>query len=152
MQPRRRAQKPGKQPGSEKAVPEQINGAQIAVHWKRIAAAAGEFCKRRRIWSIWLWRINFAKKIPGAFGTTRIAGLGQLLAHYTDTEHPPFWKWFVGGKLNICYNCVDRHLATKIKRPSFCGEPEHESPQVLTYRELCGTRERTAAMLRILPG
>jgi len=23
-------------------------------------------------------------------------------------EHPPFWKWFVGRKLNACYNCVDR--------------------------------------------
>ena len=28
-----------------------------------------------------------------------------------DTSKPPFWKWFVGGKLNACYNCVDRHLA-----------------------------------------
>src|SRR5215471_691940 len=23
---------------------------------------------------------------------------------------PPFAKWFVGGQLNACYNCVDRHL------------------------------------------
>src|SRR5450759_1362710 len=28
-----------------------------------------------------------------------------------DTSNPPFWKWFVGGRLNACYNCVDRHLA-----------------------------------------
>ena len=28
-----------------------------------------------------------------------------------DTSEPPFWKWFVGGKLNASYNCVDRHLA-----------------------------------------
>jgi acetyl-CoA synthetase len=27
-----------------------------------------------------------------------------------DTSNAPFWKWFVGGKLNACYNCVDRHL------------------------------------------
>ena len=26
-----------------------------------------------------------------------------------DTSNPPFWKWFVGGKLNASYNCVDRH-------------------------------------------
>jgi acetyl-CoA synthetase len=25
-----------------------------------------------------------------------------------DTSNPPFWKWFVGGRLNACYNCVDR--------------------------------------------
>src|SRR5512144_1269343 len=29
-----------------------------------------------------------------------------------DTSHPPFWKWFGGGRLNASYNCVDRHLAT----------------------------------------
>jgi len=29
-----------------------------------------------------------------------------------DTSDAPFWKWFVGGKLNACYNCVDRRLAT----------------------------------------
>ena len=29
-----------------------------------------------------------------------------------DTSNPPFWKWFVGGKLNASYNCVDRHLAS----------------------------------------
>ncbi len=27
-----------------------------------------------------------------------------------DTSDPPFWKWFVGGKINASYNCVDRHL------------------------------------------
>src|SRR5436853_4877702 len=26
---------------------------------------------------------------------------------------PPFAKWFIGGKLNACYNCVDRHIETK---------------------------------------
>jgi acetyl-CoA synthetase len=25
---------------------------------------------------------------------------------------PPFAKWFVGGKINISYNCLDRHLTT----------------------------------------
>src|SRR5258708_19645534 len=26
--------------------------------------------------------------------------------------HPPFAKWFVGGKINASYNCIDRHLTT----------------------------------------
>ena len=29
--------------------------------------------------------------------------------------HPPFAKWFVGGKTNASYNCLDRHLATPRK-------------------------------------
>ena len=28
-------------------------------------------------------------------------------------DNPPFSKWFVGGETNICYNAVDRHLATR---------------------------------------
>ena len=28
--------------------------------------------------------------------------------------HPPFSKWFVGGKLNACYNCVDRHIENSL--------------------------------------
>ena len=27
-----------------------------------------------------------------------------------DWSNPPFAKWFVGGKLNVAYNCVDRHV------------------------------------------
>src|SRR3954454_14210367 len=27
-----------------------------------------------------------------------------------DWSTPPFAKWFVGGKLNVAYNCVDRHV------------------------------------------
>ena len=27
-----------------------------------------------------------------------------------DTTHAPFYKWFVGGRTNTCYNAVDRHV------------------------------------------
>jgi hypothetical protein len=32
-----------------------------------------------------------------------------------DFSRPPFAKWFVGGKTNLCHNAVDRHAA---KRPN----------------------------------
>ena len=46
-----------------------------------------------------------------------------------DTSDAPFWKWFVGGKLNACYNCVDRHLERYRNKAAFIfvGEPETES-------------------------
>src|SRR6185436_6118740 len=31
-------------------------------------------------------------------------------AEALDWSNPPFAKWFVGGKLNVSYNCVDRHV------------------------------------------
>ena len=50
-----------------------------------------------------------------------------------DTSHPPFWKWFVGGRLNASYNCVDRHLPRHKNKTAihFVPEPEHEPIQHL---------------------
>src|SRR5713101_3796163 len=55
-----------------------------------------------------------------------------------DTSNPPFWKWFVGGKINVSYNCVDRHLAQYRNKAAiiFVPEPEEEDPVALTYQEL----------------
>ena len=50
---------------------------------------------------------------------------------------PPFAKWFVGGKLNAAYNCLDRHLKTWRKNKAAIvweGEPGDE--RVLTYNDL----------------
>ena len=40
-----------------------------------------------------------------------------------DTSDAPCWKWFVGGKINASYNCVDRHLpaAQKQSGPHLCA-------------------------------
>jgi acetyl-CoA synthetase len=67
-----------------------------------------------------------------------------------DTNDPPFWKWFVGGKLNACYNCVDRHLEKHRNKAAiiFVPEPESEEPVAITYQELYDRVNETAAMLR----
>jgi acetyl-CoA synthetase-like protein len=51
---------------------------------------------------------------------------------------PPFWKWFVGGKLNACYNCVDRHQPKYGNKAAliFAPEPKDEGYQAITYEEL----------------
>ncbi len=67
-----------------------------------------------------------------------------------DTSNPPFWKWFVGGRLNVSYNCVDRHLARYGNKAAFIWvpEPESEDTKVLTYRELYMRVNEFAALLR----
>ena len=55
-----------------------------------------------------------------------------------DWSEAPFAKWFVGGKLNVAYNCVDRHVeAGHGDRVAFhwVGEPVGES-RSLTYSDL----------------
>ncbi|GAB4343689.1 MAG: acetate--CoA ligase [Cyanophyceae cyanobacterium] len=50
---------------------------------------------------------------------------------------PPFVKWFVGGKLNISHNCLDRHLTTARKnKAALIWEGEPGDSRVLTYAQL----------------
>jgi acetyl-CoA synthetase len=50
---------------------------------------------------------------------------------------PPFAKWFVGGKLNISYNCLDRHLTTWRKnKAALIWEGEPGDSRTLTYAQL----------------
>ena len=67
-----------------------------------------------------------------------------------DTSNPPFWKWFVGGKINASYNCVDRHLAQYRNKAAiiFVPEPEDEPTFYLTYQELYNRVNEMAALLR----
>jgi acetyl-CoA synthetase len=67
-----------------------------------------------------------------------------------DTSNPPFWKWFVGGRLNASYNCVDRHLPTKANKAAFTWvpEPEAEETKTITYRDLYRRVNEFAAMLQ----
>jgi acetyl-CoA synthetase len=59
-------------------------------------------------------------------------------------------KWFVGGKLNASYNCVDRHLKTRQNKAAIIWEGEPGDTRVLTYRDLYREVNHTAAMLRRL--
>ena len=61
-------------------------------------------------------------------------------------------EWFVGGKLNVCYNCVDRHLKTWRKNKAALiweGETEGES-KTYTYQELYYEVTRFANVLKKL--
>jgi len=50
---------------------------------------------------------------------------------------PPFAKWFVGGKVNISYNCLDRHLTTWRKnKAALIWEGEPGDSRTLTYAQL----------------
>ena len=51
---------------------------------------------------------------------------------------PPYAKWFIGGKLNVCYNCVDRHVeAGRGDKVAFFweGEPEDDR-RAITFKDL----------------
>ena len=61
----------------------------------------------------------------------------------------PYAKWFVGGKLNVSYNCLDRHVATARKtKAAIIWEGEPGDARVLTYWDLYREVNRFAAALK----
>ena len=63
----------------------------------------------------------------------------------------PFAKWFVGGKLNVSYNCVDRHVeAGRGDKVAFHWEGEPGDTRTITYADLQTEVSRFAAVLRSL--
>ncbi len=67
-----------------------------------------------------------------------------------DSSNEPFYRWFVGGELNTCYNCVDRHVEQgRGDRTALI----HDSPvtgtkRVFTYARLRDEIARFAGVLR----
>ena len=63
----------------------------------------------------------------------------------------PFAKWFVGGELNACYNCVDRHLAgPRRNKVALIWEGEPGDSRVITYQMLAMEVGRCANALKKL--
>ncbi|MDQ1376988.1 MAG: acetyl-CoA synthetase [Acidimicrobiaceae bacterium] len=63
----------------------------------------------------------------------------------------PFAKWFVGGKLNVSYNCLDRHVAAgRGDRVAFHWEGEPGDTRTITYEQLLDEVQRFANVLKSL--
>ena len=63
----------------------------------------------------------------------------------------PFAKWFVGGQLNIAYNCLDRHVEAGLgDRVAYHWEGEPGDKRTITYAELTGEVSKFANVLKSL--
>ncbi|MDE2090976.1 MAG: acetate--CoA ligase [Gammaproteobacteria bacterium] len=131
----------------------EVSEAQIAVHWKEegFFQPPKKFIEQANVRDPGIRERFSLKKFPDCFKE-----YADMLTWYEpyktvlDTGKPPFWKWFVGGKLNASYNCVDRHLAQYRDKAAliFVGEPEEDPPVALTYQELYIRVNEMAALLR----
>ncbi|MET8278764.1 acetate--CoA ligase [Micromonospora sp. NPDC005174] len=65
-----------------------------------------------------------------------------------DWSNPPFAKWFVGGQLNVAYNCLDRHVeAGRGDKVAIHWEGEPGDTRTITYAELHALTCRAANAL-----
>ena len=66
-----------------------------------------------------------------------------------DHSQPPFSRWFVGGRTNLCHNAVDRHLAQRAEQPALIFiSTETDRTAQYTYRQLHDEVNCVAAMLK----
>lgn len=68
-----------------------------------------------------------------------------------DYARPPFRRWFVGGRTNLCHNAVDRHVAERGDQLALVGvSSETGQTRELSYRQLHREVNTFAAVLREL--
>ncbi|MGC1969542.1 MAG: acetate--CoA ligase [Candidatus Acidiferrales bacterium] len=117
-----------------------------------------EFSKEARVGSLEEYREMYAaaEADPEAFWGKQAKLLNWFEAPQKTLEwNPPHAKWFVGGKLNVAYNCLDRHLEKNANKPALMWEAEDGSTIQYTFAELhervCRFANALEA-LRVKPG
>nr|HEO65048.1 acetate--CoA ligase [Spirochaetota bacterium] len=65
-----------------------------------------------------------------------------------DETSAPFYKWFVGGKLNVSTQCLDRHLDKRGDKTAILFEGEPGDKRAITYRELSNEVNKAANLLK----
>ncbi len=131
--------------------------AEIAVHWKEeeLIYPPTTFVAQANMADPGIYERFSEDRYPECFKEYADMLTWDHYWHTTlDTSNPPFWKWFVGGKLNASYNCVDRHLQKYKNKAAliWVPEPEDEPDRVITYQELFVQVNEFAALLRDFAG
>ena len=131
--------------------------AEIAVHWgeEKYVYPTSEFIAQANMTDPSVFDRFSLENFPNCFKE-----YADLLSWYEywhttlDTSDAPCCKWFVGGKINASYNCVDRHLAKNRNKTAihFAPEPIGEKYEHITYQELYVRVNEFAALLRDFAG
>src|SRR6266850_1546540 len=117
------------------------------LHEERVFPPAREFSKRAHISSLAQYRKLYHESIRSPEKFWAKQAKNELLWFKPWTKvlqwKEPFAKWFVGGQLNVSYNCLDRHLGTaRANKAALIWEGEPAGPgklgeeRTLTYKQL----------------
>ena len=110
------------------------------LHEERIFAPPEEFVQRAHIRSMEDYeRLRAeASQSPDLFWARMAAELDWFRNWDTVLQwDAPHAKWFVGGKINVSYNCLDRHLASwRRNKAAIIWEGEPGDQRTLTYQQL----------------
>ncbi len=135
----------------------EVTEAEIAVHWKEeeYYYPPAKFIGQANLKDPAITQRFSLDRFPDCFREyADLLSWDQYWHTTLDASNAPFWKWFVGGKLNACYNCVDRHLRKYKNKAAFIfvPEPEDEPHVAWTYQELYVRVNEVTALLRDFAG
>ena len=135
----------------------QVSEAQIAVHWREEENyyPPKEFVEQANAADPAIFDRFSEEQFPDCFKEYADLLTWDEPWHTTlDTSNPPFWKWFVGGRLNASYNCVDRHAEASPDKTAIIFVPELESdePRRDQLRGAAPPGERVRGGAARLPG
>jgi acetyl-CoA synthetase len=135
----------------------EVSEAQIAVHWQEeeYFNPSTHFVAQANTTDPAIYKRFSLENFPECFKE-----YADLLSWYQywhttlDTSDPPCWRWFVGGKINASFNCIDRHLPKHKNKAAilYVPEPEDEPHVAVTYQELYIRVNEVAALLRDFAG
>jgi len=130
-----------------------LSEAEIAVHWQeeKYYYPPPNFVAQANLTDDQVYERFSLNNFPECFD--EYADLLDWYKHWEktlDTSNAPFWRWYVGGRINASYNCIDRHLPKNKNKTAihFVPELEGESVQHITYQELYVRVNEFAALLR----
>jgi len=128
---------------------------QSSLNEKRLFPPSAEFSARAHVPSIEAYERLYAEADtdPEKFwgGIASQLEWFQPWTKVLDWSGAPFAKWFVGGKLNLSHNCLDRHLTTWRKnKAALIWEGEPGEIRTLTYQQLHSEVCRFANVLKSL--
>ena len=138
---------------SEAPEPSGVSEAQIAVHWREeeYYPPPASFVEQANAADPAILERFTEDKFPDCFKEYADLLTWDQTWHTTlDTSNAPFYKWFVGGRLNASYNCVDRHAAANPDKTAILFVPELESDEIvrISYADLLRQVNEFAALLR----
>jgi acetyl-CoA synthetase len=124
------------------------------LHETRVFLPPADFAAKAHVSGMAAYQELYRRSIdePDAFWA-EVAGELDWFTPWTKVLdwRAPHARWFVGGKLNLCHNCVDRHaLGTRAEKTAILWEGEPGEVRKLTFRELHAEVQRFANVLKQL--
>ena len=118
------------------------NSIESVLQEQRVFTPSDDFASKSRIssFSRYLEMSEMAKSDPDKFwGDAAREELNWFKSFdkVLDWSKPPFAKWFDGGKTNISFNCLDRHLnSATAEKVALIWEGEPGDQKKYTYKQL----------------